>query len=79
MCGLPRKVISLMLLPLTKEPALQEQSKMANVHTCPIGLLPDFLDRQDTSPGQAQQNSAPFPPFLTKMEEESNLAMQKLK
>lgn len=79
MCGLPRKVISLMLLSLTKQSALQEQSKMANVHTCLIMLLPNFLDRQETSPGKAKQNPAPFQPFLTKMEEKSNLSMQKLK
>lgn len=79
MCGLPHKVISLTLLSPTKESAPHEQSEMANVPTDLIVAAPDFLDRQETSPGKAQQNSAPFSPFLTKMEEKSNLAVQKLK
>lgn len=78
MCGLPHKVISLMLLSPTKESAPYEQSEMANVPTALIVAVPNFLDRQETSPGKAQQNSAPFSPFFAKMEEKSNLAVQKL-
>lgn len=55
-----------------------EQSEMANVPTALIVAVPNFLDRQEMSPGKAQQNSVPFSPFFTKMEEKSNLAMQKL-
>lgn len=79
MCGLPHKVSSLVVLFLTKASALHEQSRMANVHACLIRILPDFPDRQETSPGKASQTAAPFQHFLTKMEEKSNLAMQKLK